>query len=236
METNNLLPNENINLISDMNTKIKHLGEGNKNIVEFWQETIDIIKETILQTTQAQNYARILRVWSAGINKIEEEFNLNKSQNVEEIFKLTSEMTNDNTLDKSIEALEKLYKSITELEWRTEEVFNIINKNKHQNPLLALPAIRKAIPLKRDMIFHLKPNELYLSTIKAIILKNDDIEPIEADKKVCLLLKEYNVPKNRIFEAMLASPTIAHLDFKEKRITIMQELNKIYSKNNIYSK
>ena len=156
METDNFLPKENTNLIQDMNSKIKHLGEGNKNIVEFWQETINIIKETILQTAKAQNYARILRIWSAGINKIEEEFDLNKSQNVEKIFKLTSEMTNDNTLDKSIDTLEKLYSCITELEWRTDEVFNIINKNKHQNPLLALPAIRKAIPLKREMIFHLK--------------------------------------------------------------------------------
>ena len=45
METDNFLPKENTNLIQDMNSKIKHLGEGNKNIVEFWQETINIIKK-----------------------------------------------------------------------------------------------------------------------------------------------------------------------------------------------
>ncbi|MBR3624522.1 MAG: hypothetical protein IKN43_14380 [Selenomonadaceae bacterium] len=212
------------NLVHDMNEQIKELGEKDINIVKYWQETIDIIKETMYQTQNAQNYARIIRTWCAGINKLEETFDMNRSEDVKKIFDMAGKMAQDKTLEKNVELLDKLYTYITELDWRTDKIFEAIKKFKHENPLLALPAIRKAPPLKKEMIGKLKPNELYLSATKAIILQDDNIDPVKANKEVCLLLKKYNVPKAKIAEALLASPVISHLRIEDKKEFIVKEL------------
>ena len=71
----------------DMIARLEQLrdSEKGKDVLAYWQSSMDVMRNAILQYKKAQTACRILKIWSVGAQKAAKEFGLAENAEVQSI-------------------------------------------------------------------------------------------------------------------------------------------------------
>lgn len=206
-----------------LNTKIRELRDSKKmeDIVGFWQESIESIRQAFIFAKQTDMGAKIMRLWAQGISVAAKEFGIQPSQELKEVFKRADEISKLQPFDDDNPGWYTYYNIIDKLEKTTSEVFSETLNRILENPILRIPEVAVSDTLTNIIAKSeskgASPKALYYGAVKEIAINHPNIGIYEADKLAYKLLTDKNVRDTTIEKALTFSPRLSHLKPAQKR-------------------
>lgn len=204
----------------DMIAKLEQLrdSEKGKDVLAYWKNSMDVMRNAILQYKKAQTACRILKVWSVGAQKAAKEFGLAEDAEVQSIHDEAIR------LGKKAELQEKEWETFYGLIEKADLLSQALIKNAMQalekNPILKLPEVAMAKPLGEVIENSAPPKDLYFAALRKTALETRHGDIYDADVSVVRLLKDNKVPDARIKNALLSSPRYQDVPENERKTTV----------------
>ena len=195
------------NLVHDMNQTLRDMKKKSLGLVEFWEQAIQTIKDTMLEMQEAATACNILRVWAAGLQRVAKEFGMEENPEVASVRREAEELLAGQNMG---EKWEHIFDMIPRIDRETALVLQDIRENPHENKLLAIPAIREAEPLPKGKLPDDTPAKLYLSAVKRVVLDDDSVGRNVAVIRAVNLLERAHVKESVICQGMMAEPHLEH--------------------------
>lgn len=204
----------------DMIAKLEQLrdSEKGKDVLAYWKNSMDVMRNAILQYKKAQTACRILKVWSVGAQKAAKEFGLTEDAEVQSIHDEAIR------LGKKAELQEKEWETFYGLIEKADLLSQALIKNAMQalekNPILKLPEVAMAKPLGEVIENNAPPKDLYFAALRKTALETRHGDIYDADVSVVRILKDSKIPDARIKNALLSSPRYQDVPEDERKTTI----------------
>lgn len=201
------------NLVHDMNQSLRDMKKESLGLSEFWEKAIQTIKDTMLEMQEAVTACNILRVWAAGLQRAAKEFGMEENPAVADIRREAEELLTKKAME---EEWVKIFDLINRIDHQTDNVLQAMREKSHENPLLAIPSIREAEPLRGKPQAD-TPAKLYLSAVKRIVLEDDGVSKNAATIRAVNLLERAHVKEAVICQGLMASPRLQNRSEAERR-------------------
>lgn len=204
----------------EMIKKLEHLrdDEKGKDVLAYWKNSMDVIRNAMLQYKKAQTACRILKVWSVGAQKAAREFGLAEDAEVQSIHDEAIR------LGKKAELQEKEWGTFYQLVEKADLLSQALIRNAMQalekNPILKLPEVAMARPLDEIVEDNAPPKDLYYAALRKTALATRHGDIYDADVSVVRILKERKTPDVRIKNALQFSPRYQKLPEAERKTAV----------------
>lgn len=195
------------NLVHDMNQTLRDMKKKPIGLVEFWEQAIQTIKDTMLEMQEAATACNILRVWAAGLQCAAREFGMEENEEVASVRRDAEELLAGKNMG---EEWKHIFDMIIRIDRETAHALQEMRESPHKNKLLAIPAIREAEPLAKGKLQADNPAKLYLSAVKRVVLDDDSVGRNVAVIRAINLLERAHVKEAVICQGMMAEPHLGH--------------------------
>ena len=198
----------------------------------YWEDAMKTLQEGITFMQQAEQGARLMRLWALGISKTVKEFNIEKDAAIQEIFEKASKIANAPVKEDDSKTWETYYNMSVEMDIITNMTLEKIAGDIIKNPLLRVPEITTAKPLstldvskavaeeKAKGRGNALPKILYYGAVKDAVLKHPGIGIYEADKYAYEELSSKKISPADIKKALSLSSRLEYLPAGKKKADV----------------
>lgn len=207
-------------IYQEMIKKLEHLrdAEKGKDVLAYWKNSMDVMRNAMLQYKKAQTACRILKIWSVGAQKAAREFGLAEDVEVQSIHDEAIRLGRKAELQEK--EWETFYSLIEKADLLSQALIQNAMQALEKNPILKLPDVAMARPLDEIGKGNAPPKDLYYAALRktALAIRHGDI--YDADVSVVRLLKERKIPDARIKNALQYSPRYQKIPEGERKTAV----------------
>lgn len=204
----------------DMIARLEQLrdSEKGKDVLAYWQSSMDVMRNAILQYKKAQTACRILKIWSVGAQKAAKEFGLAENAEVQSIHDEAIRLGKKAELQEKEWAI--FYQLIEKADLLSQALIQNAMQALEKNPILKLPDVAMAKPLEEAIKDNAPTKDLYFAALRKTALETQHGDIYDADVSVVRILKESKIPDARIKNALLSSPRYQKIPEGERKTAV----------------
>lgn len=150
---------------------------------DYWQQAISVMKETMVHLNRLHSMSRVLNLWSIGIERASQELDIEIHPEIKQVqLKLKSLQQ---AVGDEEEGWREFWTLCAKVESFSRSLFKHFEDIKITNPLMRLPEVQHARPLK-EVLDEIPPDyqKLYFGALREVVQGNPGITQDEADMLV----------------------------------------------------
>ena len=184
-------------------------------LLGYWQNVMDEMRETIMCLHQAQNTCKTLKLWSLAIDQASKEFEFpaEDMKKVRETLDTLSEASEHELKDWQF-----IYGTVEKLDIFSAEMIRTVAEMQKANPVFRLPEVQHAMTAEEAMTEPppKTPQQVYYALLKKVAKESAGVLVNEADVKIEEILRAKNKSIGEIGKILACSPCLANAP-EEKR-------------------
>ena len=181
-----------------------------EDLLKYWENVMHEIREAVIQLHKAEKQCKALKLWSLGIEKAAEEFDIE----AEKLEPIRQELSNiEAKAEQDLKDWEYIMKSMVKLESFSNNLIDAVMEMRERNPLFKLPEVQHAMEAEEALREppKKKPGEIYFALLREAARNNTGILADEADKLIAEKLKERKKGSREIAACLSYSPSLRNV-------------------------
>lgn len=191
------------------------------DLMEYWNNVMDEMKETLLNLHQAQHICKTLKLWSVAINRAAQEFEFSP-EDMKDIHAKLDDVSK--LAEYELKDWEYIYETMARLDVFSSNLLKTVAEVREANPVLKLPQVQHAMPAEEALQEPPKKTaeQIYFALLRQAAKEQTGLLVNEADALIERKLRERKKSAGEISRVLSCSPCLANLP-EAKRLSAAKD-------------